>query len=271
MNKLLLSAAGLVAIATSASAADLAARPYTKAPPPATVWVPSWTGFYLGAHGGCGWSRSSTPTNYAVDPGEIGDPVSFSSDRGEGCFGGGQVGYNYQLSNNVVLGIEADASFGRINSSFNWTQGIAGLPGVVDDLNSWESRLTSFGTVRARLGYAAGAWLPYVTGGWAWGRNRLSVACPTSCDNFGDPATSSDSQTHYGWVVGAGLEYAISQNWSVKAEYLHLELDSKRYNIQVDFDNGVPAGADSGRLKIDTVKAGVNYRFGWGSPVVARY
>jgi outer membrane immunogenic protein len=192
-------------------------------------------------------------------------PGIFTTASPSGCFGGGQIGYNYQLANNVVVGIEADVSFANFGSSFTWNQDNG------DDINSWESKLTTFGTLRGRLGYALGQWLPYVTGGWAWGRHQLTTTCPTSCSSFGDPATSSDTKTHNGWVIGAGLEYAINQNWSVKAEYLHLDLGSERYNIQVDFDDLVPSGLDSGNLKIDVVKFGLNYRFVWGGPVVAKY
>jgi outer membrane immunogenic protein len=209
--------------------------------------------------------RSPTPSNFAVDPTELDEPQSFTSATADGCFGGGQVGYNYQFSNNVVVGIEGDLSFGNIRSSFSWTQGLPGDPDP--DVNSWESKLTSFGTVHARLGYAWAQWLPYITGGWAWGRNGLTSRCPRSCDptfapTDADSATTSDTRTHSGWAIGGGLEYAINENWSVIAEYLHLELGSQRYNVQVDYDDGVPPGVDFGRLKIDTVKVGLNYRFG---------
>ena len=240
--------------------------PVHKAPPAAAIVMPTWNGFYLGGHGGCGWSSTPAPTNYAVDVAEnLG--VFTTADQASGCFGGGQIGFNYQLPNNVVVGIEADASFGSIGSSFVWNQFAGAAP---DDTNSWTSRLQSFGTIRGRLGYSFGQLLPYVTGGWAWGRNRLTSMCPISCDSFGDPATSSDTQFHSGWVLGAGFEYAIARNWSIKAEYLHLDLGSSRYNVQVDFDDGVPPGADFGILRFDTVKLGVNYQLG-GGPLAMKY
>jgi len=270
---LLGSIAFTVLIAGPAMAADMSLKaPVYKAPPPPAPFT--WTGFYLGAHGGCGWSNTPSPTNYAVDPTEVNDPVGFTSAQANGCFGGGQVGYNYQFSNNVVVGIEADAAWANIGSSFSWSQPLNDPNG---DINRWESKLTSFGTLRGRVGYAFGQWLPYVTGGWAWGKNRLSSTCPESCDNLVnangadiDPQTTSDTRTHTGWVIGAGLEYALNQNWSMKGEYLHLDLGSQRYNVQVDYDFGVPPGADFGRVRVDTVKLGVNYRFGFG-PVVAKY
>jgi outer membrane immunogenic protein len=237
-----------------ARAADLSVKaPVKKGAPAPAVW--GWTGFYLGVHGGCGWLQSPTPGNYAVDLSEIGEATAFTTETATGCFGGGQIGYNYQLPNSIVVGVEADLSFANLRSSFIWTQG-----GAFGDLNNWESKLSAFGTVRARLGYATGQLLPYVTGGLAWGRNQLTVVCPISCDSFGDPATSSDTIIHFGWVIGAGAEYAFTRNWSVKAEYLHVELASERYNVQVDFDDGVPAGLDSGIIRFDAVKLGLNYR-----------
>jgi outer membrane immunogenic protein len=273
MRKLLLgSIAFTVLIAGPAMAADMPVKaPVYKAPPPPAAFA--WTGFYLGVHGGCGWANTPNPTNYAVDTFE--DLGAFTTEQANGCFGGGQIGYNYQLPNRVVLGIEADAAWANIRSSFSWNQ----PPGdPFGDVNSWESKLTSFGTVRGRVGYALDQFLPYVTGGFAWGRNRLSSTCPSSCDNpFApfpapdiDPQTTTATNTHYGWVLGAGLEYAMNQNWSLKGEYLHLDLGVQRYNVQVDYDFGVPPGADFGRLRIDTIKLGVNYRFGSG-PVVAKY
>jgi opacity protein-like surface antigen len=277
MRKFLLGSIALtVLVAGPALAADMRVKaPIYKAPQAPAAFT--WTGFYLGVHGGCGSANTPSPTNYAVDPAEgpgaaFPQADVFTSARGSGCFGGGQIGYNYQLSNNLVVGIEIDAAKSNIGSSFQWLQ----PPDGTGDINNWESKLTAFGTVRARVGYAFGQWLPYVTGGWAWGRNRLSSTCPESCDppfaNTGslDPQTTSNTRTHTGWVVGAGLEYALNQNWSMKGEYLHLDLGSQRYNVQVDYDFGVPPGVDFGRLRIDTIKLGLNYRFGSG-PVIAKY
>jgi outer membrane immunogenic protein len=194
---------GIAAIAallgTQAWAADMAVKAPPKPLPPS---LPLWTGFYLGVNGGCGWSKSPTPSNYAVDGAE--DNGVFTSETKSGCFGGGQVGYIYQFSNNVVIGLEADAAWANIGSSFLWNQGNG------DDINLWSSKLDSFGTVRARLGYAFDRWLPYITGGWAWGHNKISSYCSVidspSCDPAGAAMSSSDAQTHSGWAIGAGVE-----------------------------------------------------------------
>jgi outer membrane immunogenic protein len=242
----LIAAVSTIAFIQSTSAADLPVKaPVSKAP----VLVPyNWTGFYLGGHGGCGWSSTPSPSNYAVDGAET--LGVFGTESASGCFRGGQVGYNYQFSNNVVIGIEADLSFGNISSFNNWTQ----TP-ELDEVNTWQSKLKTFGTVRGRLGYANGQWLPYVTGGWAFGRNEIRYQ--------GDDGTlTQDTQTHTGWAAGAGVEYMLTRNWSAKLEYMYLGLNSKRYALQIDDDPGVPLGADFGNLGVHTIKIGTNYHFG---------
>jgi len=212
----------------------------------------NWSGYYAGLKGGYGSGHTPTPKNYAVEAFEgYGD---FSSSHHRGGFIGGVIGYNYVLPNKFVVGLEADIVKANIDSNFMWNQDYS------DDVNSWKSKLTSFGTVRARAGYAFDNWLPFITGGLAWGRNRLSSTCPESCYPL-DPTTTSDERTHIGWVGGAGLEYGLTKNWSVKGEYLHIDLGSKRHNVQVDYDINVPAGEDFGRIKFDTVNVGINYKF----------
>lgn len=203
--------AAVGSLAAPAFAADLA-RPATVAKAPAMVPAPvfSWTGFYIGANAGYGWgSGTGLADAYGVSP--------------QGWFGGGQVGVNYQFQNNIVAGLEADVDGGDISGN------ALGL----------SSKLDTFGTVRARLGYAFGRVLPYVTGGFAWGSNTL------------DYGALSQSQTHTGWTAGAGLEYALTDHWTAKTEYLYTDLGSKYYDI---------VGADSG-LTNQAVRLGVNYKF----------
>ncbi len=245
----------------SAAAADL--RPAYKAPP---VVAPafSWTGLYIGAHGGCG-SIDHKPAVGVVD-GDAPDPgTSFGfsdNSRGGGCFGGGQIGFNWQFSGPWVLGVEADIAGGSLRSSGTHNEFEAG--GVTEPLATYTSELQSFGTVRARLGWSW-TWgstpvMPYITGGWAWGRNRLAV---TNVD-AGVPSAFSDTQTHNGWTVGAGAEIAFTPNWSVKGEYLYLDLGRKSYNV-ITFDDVLanPSSAFSLHPTVHTVKVGLNYRFGW--------
>ncbi|MBS7540632.1 outer membrane protein [Ancylobacter lacus] len=206
-----IAAAALLA-AAPAMAADLA-QPYpTKAPVVAPLPVFSWTGFYLGANAGYAWGGGDGATDdFGIDP--------------SGWLAGGQVGFNYQFGNNVVLGAEADLQGADINDS-------NGLYGV-------SSKLDYFGTVRARVGYAFDNVLPYVTGGLAYGHNKV--------DYLGWDV----SNTHVGWTVGGGLEYAFNNNWTAKVEYLYMDLGEEYYQ-NIDAKAG---------LNANIVRAGINYKF----------
>lgn len=208
-----LAAATLLA-AAPAFAADLP-QPYpTKAPPVAVAPAFSWTGFYLGANTGYSWGSGKGGIS-DLDP--------------QGWLGGGQVGFNYQFGNNVVLGAEADLQGSNITDS--------AIDGVWDP----RSKMDYFGTVRGRIGYAFDNVMPYFTGGLAWGHNEITNR---------DLGISSDN-THVGWTVGGGLEYALSNNWTVKAEYLYMDLGDEYYSS---------IGEDAG-LKTSTARIGVNYKF----------
>ena len=144
MKKLLLAGAALASLMTTASAADLASRPYTKAPPLSPAI--NWTGFYIGAMGG----------------------YAFDSSNGGG-FGGGTVGYNWQASQ-FVFGIEVDAAGASIKDSQTGFIGI--VPFTVED------KMNALGSVTGRVGVAMDAVLFYAKGGYAWANNKLSVTAP---------------------------------------------------------------------------------------------
>src|SRR6185312_215364 len=160
MNRLLIAAA-LLSVATAASAADIPARPYTKAPPPVVSPAYNWSGFYIGAMGGYGWV-----------------------DEASGGFGGGTVGYNWQMpGSQFVFGIEVDAAGASIKDSL--TEDIGGA------LFTSEQKISAFGSVTGRAGFALDAALFYAKGGFAWADNKFSVS--------GLGVTISDSQVHTGY------------------------------------------------------------------------
>jgi outer membrane immunogenic protein len=205
-------AAAALLIAAPAFAADMAQPMPTKAPVLVAEPVFSWTGFYLGANAGYNWGSGEEAAGaLGIDP--------------SGWLVGGQVGFNYQFENNIVLGAEAD---------IQWADATDSALGI-------EQKMDYFGTVRARVGYAFNHIMPYVTGGLAWGHNEVN-------DNL--LGLSSDN-TSVGWTVGAGVEYALDNNWSVKAEYLYMDLGDDYYDS---------IGAKSGSTN-NIVRAGVNYRF----------
>ena len=196
MNRLLIAAA-LLSVATAASAADMQARPYTKAPPPLVSLAYNWSGFYIGAMGGYGW-----------------DSGDFS-----GGFGGGTIGYNWQFpGSQFVFGIEVDAAGGSIKDSL--TEDIGG--GV---LATEELKINSFGSVTGRAGFALDAALIYAKGGFAWANRKDSISAPAI------GASISDSQFHTGYTIGGGLEYLFTPSWSAKAEYMYTSLGSETYNL----------------------------------------
>jgi outer membrane immunogenic protein len=246
-SKLLMSAA--VAVGTilgigAASAADLAPRPYTKAPPMAVAAVYNWTGFYVGVNGGGGWGR--TDWHFLVVD-------TFANHDTSGGMAGGQVGYNWQAGT-WVFGVEADGDWANIRGST-----LCPNPAFVCDSNTRD--LASF---RGRVGYAAGPVLFYGTGGAGYANTHYSALTPGGVSGPG--STGFFSSDRWGYAAGAGIEWGFAPSWSAKIEYMHYGFDSVTTPAAVLGVNSTVLG-----LNIDTVKAGVNYHFNWGSPVVARY
>lgn len=229
LKRALLGVSALALLAGSASAADLANRyPVKAAVVPVQMF--SWTGFYIGGNVGYGWGSNSF--DYATG----GINYSYNVGNADGMFGGLQGGYNFQFANNVVVGLEADLEFADMGKDNVLIGGpIAG--------RFTSQSLDYFGTIRGRVGYAIDRFLPYFTGGAAWANT-----------NFTGPYGVSAGSTSWGWTIGGGLEYAVTNNWTVKAEYLYADFDGQKITY--------PGGdvASSG-FSMNTVKAGVNYKF----------
>jgi outer membrane immunogenic protein len=257
----------------AASAADMAVKaPVYKAPPLA---VYGWTGWYVGVNGGYAWDNSTGNLNaFSTTPAvnnfgpavAAGGTPSFLGAKHEGGFGGAQVGYNWLTNNSWLLGAEADiqgASIGQTSTIV-----FPGGGGIVPSVSTGRDHLDWFGTVRGRLGFVTNSVLFYGTGGFAYGGVRTSVT------NLFTPATSgtftgSSSDTRVGWAAGAGVEWGFAPNWSVKGEYLHVDLGSSNTTI---FDPvNFPGAFATYRFhhELDTVRVGVNYHF--PGPVVAKY
>jgi outer membrane immunogenic protein len=222
MKRVFFALISLAALTGTAAAADLpprmAPQPYYKAP--AEVQVYNWTGFYIGINGGGGFGRSQW------------DSIGSSFDVSGGLVGG-TVGYNYQFGQ-AVVGVEGDIDWADINGTTN-----TACPFGCKTTDNWLS------TVRGRLGYAADRFMPFITGGAAFGDIRAST-----------PGFAGASNTEAGWTVGAGLEFAIAGNWTAKAEYLYVDLGK--------FNCGISCGAaatDNVSFTTNLVRAGVNYRF----------
>jgi outer membrane immunogenic protein len=247
----------------SAEAADLPARPYTKASAIDPGY--NWSGFYVGINAGYGWGTSSTtltPDAFEVVrvlPGLNPLPPNL---RPSGFVAGGQAGYNYQVGS-VVAGLEADLSYAGLRDN-NSATGPFSIGGVLT--TQIATRLDWFGTVRARLGVLpASNFLLYATGGLAYGNVRTTTTGSNlpaiNCtQTFIYCAAGSTSGVSVGWTAGAGVEYAFAREWTARAEYLYLDLGNRSVTFP-DLDNvpGTLTSASSFRAHI--VRGGLNYRF----------
>ncbi|MGY3505856.1 opacity protein-like surface antigen [Bradyrhizobium sp. USDA 4471] len=223
-------ASGVLALPAASLAADLP----LKARAAKTVY--DWTGFYVGGHVAYGDASFGPGSNPLPEQGAL-LPHSAT-----GFSGGYQLGYNRQLSNRVVLGIEADATF------TSPTDG----PALARSPVPFNTTMDYVGTVRGRAGYAFDRFMPYVTGGVAWGHTHINV-------NDTDGVTPLFPVGHYqaGWTAGLGLEYAVSGNWTAKAEYEYVDLSRKTYDL-----SGFGLGTVNVDPRIHLFKLGLNYQFG---------
>ena len=229
--------------------------------PPAPVYY-NWTGFYLGVNLGGSWARQ------CADVFDRGFDVETACVHPNGVVGGGQIGYNWQFApwfgwgNGTVLGLEADfqGSNERTDVAFGFlgfTSGGVAFPAVH---GTFTDRIEWFGTVRGRAGIAYDRFLPYITGGWAYGNRTFdgTISIPAATASF------NTSNSLSGWTVGAGVEWAFWQNWTAKFEYLHIDFGNNGSNL-----NGVvfttPAAHTvsftTDHLTDNVVRAGVNYKF----------
>jgi outer membrane immunogenic protein len=261
MKRMLIGIAAVTSLfATSAFAADLPMRTYTKAPAYVEP-VYNWTGFYIGGNVGYSWGRSSDTSTLTNAAGTVLLTTSDKSDL-NGIVGGGQIGYNWQMQG-WVWGFEADIQGtdekGSRAFSFTPTINIAVLPAIPFALTQ---KIDWFGTVRARGGVlVTPTVLLYATGGLAYGEVKSSEAVGVV------PVTFSNSTTNVGWTVGAGIEGAIGGNWTARLEYLYVDLG--RVSGSFTLLPGTNVSSYSSRITDNIVRVGVNYRF--GGPVVTKY
>lgn len=251
MKKVLLVTASLIALgaAAPAMAADLAARPYAKAPPMIAA-VYDWSGFYIGANGGWGSSHNSW-TNTAVG-GVLFAPLGEGSHDASGGTVGGQIGYRFQ-SGNWVFGLEAQGNWADFSGS---NVSLAGL-GTTN-----RTKIEAFGLFTGQIGYAFNNALFYVKGGAAVTDNKYEGL-------FLGAVVDRATDTRWGGTVGVGLEYGFAPNWSVAAEYDHLFMGTNSRQFTGVFPVAGITRNDDIKQDADLVTVRLNYRF--GGPVVGRY
>jgi outer membrane immunogenic protein len=228
----------------SVRAADL---PPPAASPP--LYVPAsftWTGFYIGGNVGGAWANTTLTDNRTG--------VSLSGHLG-GWLGGGQVGFNYQ-NGPILVGVEALFDGTSLSST---TSPVPVMPFGVLQASANTQWVT---TAAARFGVVvdyAQRWLIYGKAGGGWVGNSATVT------NLTTGLSANATNSNAGWLLGAGIEYAFAHNWTLKLEYDYLALQN--------WTAASPLIADTlnVRRQLNMLMIGVNYKFDWGGPVVARY
>lgn len=223
-----------------------------------------WSGFYVGVNGGYGGDVTNAVVTL-TSPLPVATSTQTTNHTG-GFIVGGQAGYNHQYSNHVVMGLETDGQWSDVRASHQATTGPAGL--AITDIGNG---IEWFGTTRIRAGWAAGSTLAYVTGGVAYGD-----VSARGTQFSGGLFSGSASQTKVGWAVGAGAEYALANNLSLKAEYLYVDLGGVRGSVIGLTPPPFPpfVGAFStGSFGMQITRVGLNWRLGGqaAAPVIAKY
>jgi outer membrane immunogenic protein len=287
MKRILLATVSLLAVGSVAMAADL---PSSKGPPPAPVaFVPAftWTGFYVGLNAGYSWNNNDLTYGYQTFDWWSGNDIWTGNPQSadvsnNGFTGGAQAGYNYQFGA-FVVGVEADIQYVDGQKDWNYARsGSATFDGSGPyDYNlglTASAGIDWLGTLRARVGYAADRFLVYATGGLAFGNADSSATIiGTTSFNTGRPVGNSfyyanwsgdNSNTEVGYAIGGGVEYAFTDNWTVKAEYLYYNLGSQTFQPTGYWDNVPGTGTVSGKVpsiksELDgsLLRLGVNYKF----------
>jgi outer membrane immunogenic protein len=247
----------------AASAADMAVK---ARPVVAPVVTYNWTGCYIGGNVGGGWSRTDQ-----VQVAKVGGPAiipnnNYGNSEGSDVIGGAQIGCDYQFGGQWVVGVQGMFDFSNIHSSHVVPTAFPGFP--VGAFIT-ENRTKDVFTATARVGYLfTPQVLGYVKGGGAWARmdHVFNGTIPVSF--LSESATGVNRQ---GWTVGGGVEWMFAPGWSVFGEYNYMDFGRK----DIDFIAGpATVGAPdviSTRLTVQTALAGVNYKFNWAQPVVAKY
>ncbi|MDA9491541.1 outer membrane protein [Bradyrhizobium sp. CCBAU 11361] len=238
-KNLLLAAVSLVALSAAAPAlaADLAARPYTKAPAMVAA-IYDWSGFYIGINGGGGSSHATW------------DLVGFGRDGSHDATGGtvgGQIGYRWQ-SGQWVFGVEGQGNWADFSGSH-----VGAISGFTNN-----TKIDAFGLITGQVGYAWNNVLVYVKGGAAVVSTKYDAS-------FAGASLASANDTRWGGTVGAGLEYGFAPNWSVGVEYDHIFLGGKDQNLT----GGLGVLAVHTKQDVDMGLVRLNYKF--GGPILGRY
>jgi outer membrane immunogenic protein len=249
-------------LAASALAACAFAAPAFAAP----ANTPNWGGFYAGVNAGFGGDKFDYPASgsYAYSDTTV-TGAGQASQTSSGFLGGGQLGYNYQAPAGWVVGAEADIDGTGIKGETALSGSLAGAYAGTGSA-SIKSNLDYLGTVRVRVGYpiADGRFMPYATGGVAFGQVKSSASVDIKSDSstlFAFDASRTSTRT--GWTAGVGADYAITDRVSFRAEYLYVDLGTNNLlKGQYDVGDGTLSAALGLKSTANIVRVAVNYRFG---------
>lgn len=273
MIRLLRTAAPAAALLLSVAAASAADLPAYEAAPMVAVPSFSWTGFYVGANAGYIWGDRDIRTSGRDAATRLNVQNRLRTPRtgidGDGFTIGGQLGYNVQLDNSpMVFGVEADFNYTDIDDRARYASPPLGGTFADGSINSrYRQEMEFFGTVRGRLGVAFDRFLAYGTGGLAYGKiktserffNNTGVGGGANAGLLGYSGGQSDWEV--GYALGGGVEYAVTDNISIKSEYLYYDLGDTKSRVNQTVTS--PGGSYTAKYKNDghIVRAGVNYKF----------
>ncbi|MBD2746792.1 porin family protein [Microvirga sp. BT688] len=243
MKNVLLSSVAFLGLTVGAVAADLPSR---MAPAPvAAVPVFTWTGFYVGVQAGYAWGDSSG--TMTIPTGVL--PFTEDGDF-DGFVGGAHVGYNVQFGS-IVAGLEADVEGTGIDGTFGRISPTTGSTNIGD------SNITVQGSLRARLGFAFDRALIYATGGLAFANFETDYAFLDTTTGGRDTASFDD--TEWGWTLGAGVEYAFTNNLTARLEYRYSQFDDLSHDLTPVFTGRTSNDVET---EFHTIRAGLSSKFG---------
>ncbi len=260
MRRLFSASLATLALAAPAFAADLPARTYTKAAAMAPTPGYDWSGFYVGLNGGGGSSRNCwSVTNNVGIP--VNPAVAEGCHNATGGTAGGQLGYRWQASS-WVFGVEAQGNWSNFKGS--------NANPFAFNLLSDQTKVNAFGLFTGQVGYAVNNVLFYAKGGAALTSDKYSNFPNVALGVPAGQIFAQGSETRWGSVAGAGIEFGFAPNWSVAAEYDHLFMGTKSVTVNLIPPLGPGlSGIHNISQDVDIGTVRVNYRF--GGPVVAKY
>lgn len=196
----------------------------------------SWTGAYIGGQVGYGWGRST-----------FSDEVDTLRVKPDGFLGGLYAGYNFDMGNNFVLGVDGDVTYNDLEAGYSETDPDFDITANVNSKLRWS------GAVRARMGVAMDRWMPYIAGGVAFGSVKNSASISDGMESIG----VSQSKTLTGWTAGAGVDYAATDNVIVRLEYRYTDYGHKDFRVgNEDFSFEA-----RNKFKTHDIRLGVAYKF----------